>query len=50
MVLPRLHEQDPTLDLLVRSRPGAYDARFPDLVDELTRLTERLCSENWPSD
>lgn len=43
VLLPRLRERGCSLDLLIRARPRGYDASFPDLRDELTRLTERLC-------
>jgi len=43
VLLPRLRERGCVIDLLIRARPRAYEASFPDLRDELTRLTERLC-------
>jgi len=48
-VLPRLRNAGQALDVLVRARPGAYDATFSHLRAELTNLTERLCSETSPS-
>ncbi len=44
-VLPRLGRGGCKMDVLVRSRPEAYEARFPELRAELLRLTERLCSD-----
>lgn len=48
-VLPRLREASRSLDVLVRARPEAYAAAYAELRLELTRLTERLCSEASPS-
>ncbi len=44
-VLPRLSRGGCNVDVLVRSRPQAYDARFAELRAELLRVTERLCSD-----
>lgn len=44
-VLPALRGADVELDVLVRARPGAYEADFPDLSDQLDGLTKRLCSD-----
>ncbi len=43
-ILPRLGRRECIVDVLVRSRPRAYDAPFDELRAELLRLTERLCS------
>lgn len=42
-VLPRLVGRDCNVDVLVRSRPRAYELRFGELRTDLLRLTERLC-------
>jgi ribonuclease P protein component len=44
-VLPALRARERGLDVLVRTRPRAYDADFDDLRSELDGLTERLCSK-----
>ncbi len=44
-VLARLGRVERNVDVLVRSRPQAYEARFAELREELLRLTERLCSD-----
>jgi ribonuclease P protein component len=44
-VLPGLGRRECNVDVLVRSRPGAYEARFADLRAELLGLTERLCPD-----
>ena len=44
-VLPRLGVRGCAVDVLVRGRPQAYDARFQELRAELLRLTEGLCSD-----
>ncbi len=44
-VLPRLGRRECYVDVLVRSRPAAYEARYTELRAELLRLTERLCSD-----
>ena len=44
-VLPSLSQRECNVDVLVRSRPGAYEAQFPELRAELLRLTERLCCD-----
>jgi ribonuclease P protein component len=44
-VLPRLRQQGCAADVLVRARPSAYEADFPDLRAELNRLTEEPCSD-----
>jgi ribonuclease P protein component len=43
-VLPRLRAASVNVDLLIRARRGAYDARYPQLRLELLRVTEELCS------
>jgi len=43
-VLPRLRTEGLELDLLVRVRPGAYRAGFGRLKEELTGVTEEVCS------
>lgn len=43
-VLPALTASGRTLDVMVRARAEAYDATFPELRDELDRVTEALCS------
>ena len=44
-VLPELARRGCAVDLLVRARPGAYAARFPELEAELLRLSEGLCPD-----
>ena len=44
-ILPCLGRRECNVDVLVRSRPGAYEARFAELSAELLGLTERLCSD-----
>lgn len=44
-VLPRLRQDGGSWDILVRTRPQAYDAPFSVLKNDLIRLTERLCSD-----
>lgn len=43
-VLPRLDACACDADVLVRARPGAYDAGYDELREELVRWTERRCS------
>ncbi len=43
-VLPRLEEAGLALDVLVRARREAYDARFVELREELERWTDRRLS------
>lgn len=43
-VLPRLEEAGLVIDVLVRARREAYDARFIDLREELERWTDRRLS------
>jgi len=43
-VLPRLEEAGLALDVLVRARREAYDARFAELREELERWTDRRLS------
>src|SRR5690606_41538236 len=43
-VLPRLDEAGLALDVLVRARREAYDARFAELREELVRWTARRLS------
>jgi ribonuclease P protein component len=44
-LLPRLRQQGCPADVLVRARPPAYEASFSELGSELSRLTDRLCSD-----
>ena len=44
VVLPRLWEAGRATDVLVRARREAYDAPYAVLEEELTRVTEELCS------
>jgi ribonuclease P protein component len=44
-ILPSLRECGGNFDVLVRTRPQAYDAPFAELKSDLIRLTERLCSD-----
>jgi len=44
-VLPALRAAGRDVDVLVRARPHAYQARFAELRDQLEGLTERLCSD-----
>lgn len=48
-VLPALREAGLALDVMVRARPEAYDARFQELRDELDQVTEALCSADRSS-
>jgi len=48
-VLPHLRWEGCDTDVLVRSRPEAYDATFSALREALIRSTERLCSDSSPS-
>jgi RNase P protein component len=43
-VLPRLEGAGLALDVLVRARREAYDARFTELREELERWTDRRLS------
>jgi ribonuclease P protein component len=43
-VLPRLRNENLSLDLLVRARREAYEASFRQLREELLEVTEELCS------
>lgn len=43
-VMPRLEEAGLALDVLVRARREAYDARFTELREELERWTDRRLS------
>lgn len=43
-VLPRLAERGLRVDLMVRARPEAYGAPYATLLEELTGVTEELCS------
>ncbi len=49
-VLPLLEARGLALDILVRAGPAAYSADHSDLLAELNRLMESLCSENLPSE
>lgn len=44
-VLPRLRHAGVSTDVLVRTRPEAYEAAFDLLRSELVRFTEGLCSK-----
>lgn len=44
-VLPDLGRRGCGFDVLVRSRPQAYEASFSQLRTELLGMTERLCSD-----
>lgn len=44
VLLPALREHDLALDVMLRTRPEAYAAGWEALRDEVTRLTEELCS------
>jgi len=44
-LLPELRRKGCHADLLVRTRPQAYQASFPELRAELIHLTERLCPD-----
>ena len=44
VILPRLAERDLAMDVMVRARPEAYEASWEALLEELTRITEELCS------
>ena len=43
-VLPLLRECGAPLDVLLRARPEAYDAKWETLQTELRTLAEDLCS------
>jgi len=44
VLLPGLGNHGAAFDVLLRARPEAYTASFADLRDEVTALTEELCS------
>lgn len=44
VLLPGLGNHGAAVDVLLRARPEAYTASFADLRDEVTALTEELCS------
>jgi ribonuclease P protein component len=44
VLLPGLRNRGAALDVLLRVRPEAYTASFADLRDEVSALTEELCS------
>jgi ribonuclease P protein component len=44
-LLPELRRRGCNADLLVRTRPHAYQVPFPELRAELIHLTERLCPD-----
>jgi ribonuclease P protein component len=48
-VLPALDAAGRGGDVLVRTRPRAYDVDFSTLHRELMGITEALCSESRPS-
>jgi ribonuclease P protein component len=43
-LLPRCLESDAAIDVLLRARPSAYEAGFPELREEIKKLAEQLCS------
>jgi len=43
-VLPRLRASSSSLDVLIRARREAYDARYRQLSVELLKVIEELCS------
>lgn len=44
-LLPELKRSGCNANVLVRTRPQAYQATFPELRAELIHLTERLCPD-----
>lgn len=46
-VLPRLRNAEAHVDVVIRARPGAYDASFAELKTELVEWVERdLCASS----
>ena len=43
-LLPLCLEHAVSLDILIRAQPGAYEAEFGQLRDEIKELAEELCS------
>jgi ribonuclease P protein component len=43
-VLPRLHLERASVDVLIRARREAYDARFGELKTQIVQVTESICS------
>lgn len=43
-VLPALDAAGLHLDIMLRARPDAYEATFAQLLEELDRLVEGVCS------
>jgi ribonuclease P protein component len=44
LLLPTLAGADVRLDVMLRARPEAYGASYPELAAELVALAEELCS------
>ena len=44
LILPKLWEAGLPMDVLLRARREAYDARFSELEAELIGVTEETCS------
>lgn len=43
-VLPALRDAGLRVDVLIRARPEAYGAAFPELLEELSGVVEEVCS------
>jgi ribonuclease P protein component len=43
-VLPRLNRERASVDVLIRARREAYDARFGELKRQIAQVTESICS------
>ncbi|NIP92749.1 MAG: ribonuclease P protein component [Akkermansiaceae bacterium] len=43
-VLPRLHTERANVDVLIRARREAYQARFSELKRQIVQVTESICS------
>lgn len=46
-LLPRLDGAGNALDLMLRTRPEAYEASYEDLRAELVRVAEEICSSGF---
>lgn len=46
-LLPRLRREGLSLDVLLRTRPQAYEASFEELTEDIVQATEYLCSRTW---
>ncbi|HYW06807.1 MAG TPA: ribonuclease P protein component [Longimicrobium sp.] len=44
VVLPALRNSGAAFDVMIRARPEAYGATYAELLEQLTALTEELCS------